>query len=180
MAPRATPSMGDTRDRYGSLSRIFHWGMAVLIGWQLLKFFDRIEDGEHWVGQNLVSWHVAIGSLLLLLVVLRIVWAAKQKGNRPEPEAASASLVKAGHSLLYAGMALMPITGVLALVGGGHGWSVFGVQLVSKGDKIPWMASLGGLHSPIAWMLAILIVGHIGMALLHHWIRNDSVMQRMV
>lgn len=74
----------------------------------------------------------------------------------------------------------MPITGVLAVVGGGHGWSVLGIQLVSKGDKIPWMSSLGGLHSPIAWMLTILIAGHIATALLHHWVRKDGVMQRMV
>ena len=34
---------------------IFHaWGMAFLITRQALKIFDRIQDGEHWVGQTLV------------------------------------------------------------------------------------------------------------------------------
>ncbi len=28
-----------------------HWLMAFLIGWQLLKFGDRIAEGEHWIGQ---------------------------------------------------------------------------------------------------------------------------------
>lgn len=170
----------DTTDRYGSISRLFHWGMAFLIGWQMLKVFDRIDDGEHWVGQTLVSWHVAIGTLLLGLVALRIFWAAKQNGNRPTPDPVLETPAKVGHVLLYAGMALLPITGILTLIGGGHGWAVFGIQLAAKGDKIPWMSSLGSLHSPIAWMLFILIVGHIGMALLHHFVRKDDVLRRMI
>lgn len=180
MDPTAQQSVRDSNERYGSLSRIFHWGMALLIGWQGLKFLDRIDDGEHWIGQTLVPWHVSVGTLLLVLVVLRIAWAASQNGNRPPaPYPATAMLVRAGHYLLYAGMALLPITGILALLGGGHGWTVFGIEFAAKGEKTPWMATLGGLHSPIAWMLFVMIAGHIGMALLHGLIRKDGVLQRM-
>lgn len=54
----------DSKARYGTISRILHWGMAFLIFWQALKIFDRIDDGEHWVGETLVPWHVSIGTLL--------------------------------------------------------------------------------------------------------------------
>lgn len=47
--------MYDSKERYGSITRIFHWGMALLIIWQFMKFFDRINDGEHWIGENIVS-----------------------------------------------------------------------------------------------------------------------------
>ena len=90
----------DSKKRYGVISRLFHWGMAILIFWQGLKFFDRINDGEHWVGQTLVSWHVSIGTLLLVLVILRIIWAVKQKDSRPDQDPATVLLVKAGHGLL--------------------------------------------------------------------------------
>src|SRR3546814_5101441 len=63
----------DSKERYGRISRFLHWGMALLIGWQLLKIFDRVADGEHWIGQTLVPWHVSIGTLLLLLIALRTV-----------------------------------------------------------------------------------------------------------
>lgn len=172
--------VGDSKERYGSVSRIFHWGMAVLIGWQLLKLFDRIDDGEHWVGQTLVSWHLAIGTLLLLLIILRILWAVSQKNNRPIQNPATAFLVKIGHFLLYACMALMPITGALYMVGNGYGWKAFGIQLAAAGDEIPWMISLGQLHSPIAWILLIMIVGHIGIALIHRFVKKDDVLQRML
>ena len=170
----------DTKQRYGSISRIFHWGMTVLIGWQLLKFFDRIADGEHWVGETLVPWHISIGTLLLLLVVLRILWVARQRGHRPEPDPATAFLVKGGHFLLYAGMVLMPVTGILTMLGNGYGLTAFGIQLAAQGGEIPWMASVGSLHSPIAWLLLILVAGHIGIALLHHFVKNDGVLRRML
>jgi len=170
----------DTKARYGSISRLFHWGMAVLIGWQLLKLFDRIDDGEHWVGQTLVPWHISIGSLLLLLVILRIVWAAKQKNNRPEQDPATATLVAVGHFLLYAAMVLLPLTGLCVMVGNGYGWAPFGIRLIAQGDEIPWMASLGGLHSPIAWLLLIMILGHIGIAMVHHFVKKDGVLRRML
>lgn len=168
----------DSSTRYGSVTLIFHWGMALLIGWQMLKFFDRIADGEHWVGQTLVPWHISIGSLLLLLIAARIAWVATQR-VRPVQDPAMAFFVKAGHFLLYAGMAAMPVTGILTMLGGGYGWTAFGVEIVAKGDKIPWAASIGSLHSPIAWLLLILTLGHIGMALLHHFIKKDDVLRRM-
>lgn len=171
---------GDSKERYGTVSRIFHWGMGVLILWQLLKIFDRVAEGEHWVGQTLVPWHISIGSLLLLLVVLRIIWAGSQRHNRPVQDPATARLVKIGHFLLYAAMLLLPITGALTMVGNGYGWSPFGLQLVAEGPEIPWMAAVGSLHSPIAWILLIMILAHIAIALFHHFVKKDGVLRRML
>jgi|SRR5690606_3205986 len=176
MSTRSTPN---SAERYDGITRLFHWSMALLIGWQLLKFFDRIDDGEHWIGENLVPWHGSIGMLLMVLIVLRIVWTVTQRRHRPGHDPAIAVAVKAGHGLLYAGMALLPLTGALAVVGNGYGLKAFGIQLVEKGPEIPWMISLGALHSPIAWITLILVVGHIGMALLHHFVKQDGVLQRM-
>jgi len=36
--------------------------MAVLVIWQVLKLFDRVNDGQQWVGQNLAPWHISIGT----------------------------------------------------------------------------------------------------------------------
>lgn len=170
----------DTKERYGKVSVVFHWLMAALIGWQLLKLGDRIGEGEHWIGKTLVPWHVSIGTMLLGLIFLRILWVASQRRHRPLQNPATALLVKAGHGLLYAGMLLLPVTGVLTMLGGGYGLTVFGLELVSKGDKIPWASSLGSLHSPVALGLAILIVGHIGIALFHHFVQRDDTLRRIL
>lgn len=173
--------MHDSKERYGSITRIFHWGMALLIIWQFMKFFDRINDGEHWIGENIVSWHVSIGSLLLVLIVLRLIWAATQKNNRPEQEPSTAFLVKAGHGLLYLGMLLLPITGLMIMIGNGYGWNPFGLGLIARGGaEIGWLATLGSAHSLIAWSLLILVLGHAGIALLHHFVKKDGVLGRML
>lgn len=171
--------INDSKERYGAVTRFFHWSMAVLVLWQLLKFFDRINDGEHWVGQTLVPWHISIGSLMLLIVIFRLIWAAKGKGNRPVQES-NAALVKLGHGLLYAALVLMPVTGISYMVGNGYGWSAFETELIGKGGEISWLATFGSLHSYIAWALLFLVAGHIGMALIHHFVKKDGTLKRML
>lgn len=172
--------INDSKQRYGSVSKFLHWGMALLVTWQLLKFGDRITEGEHWVGQTLVPFHISIGSLLLVLIFVRLFWAASQRDQRPEQDLAMAMLVKAGHGLLYLGLLLMPITGMLFMVGNGYGVSAFGIDIFAKGDEIAWAATLGQLHSPLAWALTALIAGHIGMALIHHFVKQDDTLKRML
>ncbi|WP_181244358.1 cytochrome b/b6 domain-containing protein [Halomonas sp. ND22Bw] len=170
----------DSKQRYGSVSKTFHWSMTALIAWQLLKFGDRIAEGEHWIGQTLVPWHVSIGTLLLGLIVLRLFWVIGQRRHRPRQHPATARLVKAGHGLLFAGMLLMPLSGVLIMLGGGYGLSAFGWEIVPEGEEIAWAAGLGSLHSPLAWMLSVLILGHVGIALFHHFGRRDDTLKRML
>ncbi|MGO1501476.1 MAG: cytochrome b [Marinobacter sp.] len=170
----------DSPERYGALTRALHWLMALLVAWQLLKLGDRIADGEHWVGQTLVPWHVSIGALLLVLIVVRLTWAINQRQQRPPPDPAMALAVKAGHGLLYACLLLMPIAGIMVMLGGGYGVNAFGVQLIAKGEELAWAATLGSLHSPLAWLLTLLIIGHVGMALFHHFVKSDETLKRML
>ncbi|AFN77989.1 cytochrome b561 [Stutzerimonas stutzeri DSM 10701] len=170
----------DSKERYGTVSKWFHWLMGGLIIWQFLKLGDRISEGEHWIGQTLVPWHVSIGALLMVLIVLRIFWASSQLKQRPLHDPATAFVVKAGHLALYVGMLLLPITGLLTMIGNGYGLKVFGVQLVAKGPEIDWVATLGSAHSPLAWIMVFLAIGHIGMALLHHFVKRDDVLRRML
>ena len=173
----------DTRERYGTISRFFHWAVALLVAWQALKIFDRIDDGEHWVGQNLVPWHISIGVLVLLLVVPRIAWALRNQGRRPPapPPPALGLLAKAGHVALYAAVLLMPLTGIAIMVGNGYGLTVFGMELVAGGDEVQWLAEIGGaVHSPLAWLLIAMVLGHAAMALVHHFIKRDGVLRRML
>lgn len=172
--------INDSRDKYGSVSRVFHWLMTLLILWQFLKLGDRISEGEHWIGQTLVPWHVSLGVLLFVLVVLRIVWFVRQYKQRPLHDPATASLVKSGHFALYACMVLMPITGLFYMLGNGYGLKVFGAQLVAKGPEIDWAASIGSLHSPLAWLTVILVLGHTAAALYHLYVKRDDIMRRML
>lgn len=170
----------DSHIRYGIISKILHWTMALLIIWQLLKLGDRIRDGEHWIGENLVPWHVSIGAVIMLMVLLRLLWLWTQRHQRPKHPPAQAKLIKTGHALLYVGLFIMPILGVLYLIGHGYPFRVFGIEVIAPGEEIAWAQQIGQLHSPVAWVMTALILGHIFMALHHHFVKRDDTLKRML
>lgn len=88
--------------------------------------------------------------------------------------------IKAGHGLIYAALILLPLTGIMLMVGAGFGVTAFGVELIAKGEKLAWAQGLGGLHSPLAWILAALVIGHVAMALFHQFVRRDGTLDRML
>lgn len=171
----------DNTTRYGSVTRWFHWLMTVLIFQQFFKLADRINEGEHWLGETFGPWHLSIGALILTLVVLRIAWVLSQIGHRPIHRGAMAPFVRLGHFLLYAVMLLMPITGISYMLGNGYGLTLFGIELARRTDvETPWLLNIGSVHSPLAWLLLALVIGHLIAALYHHWVLHDDTMKRML
>lgn len=166
--------------RYDGFTRFLHWLMGLLILLQFAKFFDRIDDGEHWLGETVVPTHVSIGLLLLALILLRIFWTWRTRGMRPAYVGRTAPLAKLGHFLLYAAMLLLPILGICYMIGNGYGLSFFGTRLVEKGPEIDLAMSIGALHSPLAWALLLLALGHTAAAFYHHFVERDGSMRRIL
>lgn len=170
----------DSTGRYGWLTRLLHWSMAVLIVLQFGKFADRLNDGHNAISRALGPWHTTIGTVLLVLVAIRIAWALAQLRRRPAHDPATIWLVRAGHGLMYLGMVALPVTGLLVMLGGGYGHEVFGLVLFPEGPEVGWARVFGALHSPLAWLLAALLLGHSAVALYHHFIRRDHTLKRML
>lgn len=170
----------DTTTRYGTVTRLLHWGTALLFVHQFGKFFHRINDGEHWLGSLVGPLHGSVGTLIAVLALIRIGWGAAQS-QRPLQQGPTAALSSIGHKTLYLSMLLLPVAGVLYVVGHGYPWQVFGVELIAKsGVETPWMISLGSWHSPLVWLTLLLVVGHVGAALYHHMVFKDDTLRRMV
>jgi len=66
------------------------------------------------------------------------------------------------------------------MLGGGYGWQPFGITLAQEGEEVAWMSAVGSLHSPLAWLLLIMIIAHIAIALFHHFVKKDGVLRRML
>jgi cytochrome b561 len=168
----------DNHDRYGTVSRFLHWGMALLIVWQFLSaashffFEDTAIEAFFW------PTHKPLGVLLLLLVILRFLWALINLKNRPP---AVNALSKLGHLSIYLLLIAVPVIGLIRQYGTGRVFEPFGIPVFAgfEGDMIKWMLDLGGTwHGELGWVLLALIVGHILMALKHRNTSND-VMPRM-
>lgn len=177
------PALYDTPDRYGSLSRALHWGMAALF---LVQFASAaahfLLPRENPLREALWSLHTPLGITLFLLVLLRGAWGLVNLKRRP---AADAGLIgkaaTAGHIALYALMVLVPGTRLLAAAGGTRGLEYLGIQLFApNATETAWMQAPAEWHGELGWLLALLVVGHIVMAVgWHQIIKRDSTLRRM-
>lgn len=171
----------DSKERYGTLTRFFHWLIAVFVLNQFFKFFDPINDGEHWLKETFGPYHTSIGALIFILAIVRLIWAVKQKAQRPDANASLDKLARLAHGVMYFCMIVMPPLGVLYIWGKGYPVKLFGQVFIDKpAGETAWAITLGGLHSPLAWLLLLLVLGHIGAAIYHHRVLKDDTLKRML
>jgi cytochrome b561 len=169
----------DSPTRYGIVTRALHWITVILILLQFLRFTGKYIDPSHWINTTLKPLHGSLGFLLLIVVILRIVWLLAQYRYRPIPEQ-FAQLARGAHLLMYILMVLMPLTGIAYVLGRGGSIAVFGHVIIPAESGHYLLEAVGSYHSKIAWILLILVIGHIGAALHHHFIRRDDTLKRML
>ncbi|MCX7553691.1 cytochrome b/b6 domain-containing protein [Marinicella sp. S1101] len=172
--------MKDTTAAYGTITKVLHWGMALLLLWQFLSagaryfFEDTAIEAFFWPS------HKPLGVVLLVLIVLRLVWALMNRNNRPPSVGMAAKL---GHLSLYALVLLTPIVALIRQYGSGRSFEVFGIPVFSgfEGERIEWMMDLGGnFHGEMGWVLLLFVTGHIFMAYHHRKNPNKTdVLPRM-
>ncbi|MGB6103564.1 MAG: cytochrome b [Pusillimonas sp.] len=173
----------DTESAYGSVSRLLHWSMALLLGWQFFGMIVKLSIGRSPLTAFLVGTHRPIGLLLLALCLLRILWALFNARRRPAYAGTVAGrLAWSGHIALYVLMLTIPALGLLRQLGSGKAFSAFGIEISrDTGIEIPWMTAPADLlHGLLAWCLLALIAGHVFMVLVHRYILHDGTLARML
>ncbi|MFZ0869241.1 MAG: cytochrome b [Rhodanobacter sp.] len=170
---------------YTKVAIAMHWLIALLIFLNVgvgiyMGTFPKSAPGHDAV----LFYHASIGSLIFMLAVFRLIWRSTHK-----PPALPASITSwqqtAAHTLhwvLYSLMLLVPLTGYMHRMAGGHQVSFFGLGylpvLIGKDEQLRLLTDT--LHVCLVWVLCILVIGHIGAALKHRLIDRDSVIQRML
>lgn len=172
----------DTPQAYGLITRILHWAMGALILWQFLGMGLRLIFGRQPFVSFFVGSHQPVGTVLFVLVVLRILWAVANRRNRPDhgtgPVAIAARL---GHLALYALMLIIPSVALLRAWGSDRAFAPFGFQVFpAQEPAIAWTGQLAGLlHGELAWLLLAAILGHIVMVAVHERKWRDGTLSRM-
>jgi len=175
----------NTNSSWGSLSRLFHWSLGVLIigmlayGWWMNHFPARPDRFFYR------SIHADIGYVVLLLTVTRLIWrwinpVPALPADTPQWERLAAGII---HGALYA------VTILVAMLGWAHSgardpnyadwFGLFRVPQITSPDKAA-AAAYESRHIFFAYVLLALILIHIGAAIWHHVVKRDRVAARMI
>jgi cytochrome b561 len=167
--------------RYDRVARGLHWLIAVLIiaAFSLGLLVDTFPSG--WE-DGIVNAHKLIGICILCLVVLRLAWRAGHKPPPSEPlgwrlERAAST----GHILLYCLMMAVPLVGLAFAAWSGQGidFGLFSLApLMAENEAVA--DQIGEIHELAAYMLIGLASLHALVALWHHFVRKDDILQRML
>jgi cytochrome b561 len=175
----------NTDTSWGSISRLLHWTLGVVIigmlayGWWMNHMAARPDRFFHR------SIHADIGYVILLLMVVRLVW----RGVNPVPALPSdaprwqRTAARVSHGALYA------ITILVALLGWAHSgahkpdyadwFGLFRVPQFTSTDKAN-ADTFENLHIYLAYVLIALVTLHILAARYHRFVRDDNVAPRMI
>ncbi|WP_022960875.1 cytochrome b [Halopseudomonas pelagia] len=170
----------DSQQRYGLVSRALHWGMAALLAWQFFTTVVRVLLEDSALDEFAWGTHKTVGTLLMALIVLRLLWALANRLERP-PSLNRMALL--GHMALYALMLVVPTFALLRQYGSGRELTVLGWQLMPGFDgKLEWMMTPANLlHGWLGWILLAMIVGHVAMTFYHRRsATQEDVLPRMV
>ncbi len=173
----------NTLQTYGIIAKTFHWLMALLIITLLAVGFIMADMENSPDRFKLIGLHKEIGIIVLGLVVLRLGWKILDVSPLlPDIGRLAQFGAKAVHSMLYALMFAMPLTGWLMSSAAGFPISMFGWFVMPNlidPDK-EFGKYMRELHGVFAWTLIGLIVLHLGAALIHHFYYRDNILRRML
>lgn len=197
---------GNERDSWGLVARLLHWTIALAIlievpaGIVMSRTYmatDPVLAGWHYWTSNV---HHTLGLTILVLAIGRGLW--RLCGPVPEPAAPMPrrlrSLSRATHWLLYALLALIPLSGWAALssladsaqFGPTVLW-LFGTNAFAgsfprivpavawDSDALLRYAVVAGAHRWLLYAGAAVLALHIAAALRHHFVLRDATLRRM-
>ncbi|MDB5987185.1 MAG: cytochrome [Nevskia sp.] len=175
--------MEDAKD-YGAVAKLAHWLVFALVAVQFAVAWTMPEIGRDTRPEGLVAWHLSVGTLILLVVVLRLLWrlthpAPPQLPTVPRWQRSLAGLV---HFLLYAILLALPFLGWGNASSRGWDVALFGLiplpTLFADGSRFGH--ALGDIHAACATVLLILVGLHCAAALYHQLIAKDRTLRRML
>lgn len=188
-------SIRNTAENYGSIAKWLHWAVALLflgsyISVYYRHWFTEEKTPENWTALQL---HLSIGVTIGVLVLLRILWKIANRAPEPEPGTRLEHLAaRLGHLALYAVMIIMPITGYLGTGVNTEYFFMFDITSFKETDYFilnysdtmtfkEFEKPLDFIHKDImgAWVVWLLIAGHVSAALYHQFVKKDRTLRKM-
>ena len=176
--------MAETRNRYSTVSILFHWGLALLVLTQVLLITAH-EATKGPQSREFVVLHKEIGLTILVLTLARIVWRLMN----PVPPLPNETpgwqriLARTTQVLFYVLLIGLPLGGWAASSAGGRDISYFGLfnwPLLPLPQSRELAGTFMSMHELGVKVLYVLLALHVAGALKHLILDKDNVVQRMI
>lgn len=162
--------------------RLAHWLTALLV--VLIWAFGGIEGDQLTEGllRLRTLFHEVAGELVFALLAARLLLRILEPPGPPFFHGLAGVIAAVGHTVLYALLAAVPVTGVVALFAGGEPLALFGLVDIPS----PWPANrelaryAGDLHNSLAEALLLLAGLHAFVAFVRHFTMKDQALSRLL
>ncbi|MEA3118678.1 MAG: hypothetical protein QOI13_1948 [Paraburkholderia sp.] len=168
-------------------AKFLHWLMAaiIIVGWFVGFYAAEMLSYSvpHSGKAEMITLHKDISTTVLLLIVLRSAWRLTHRPpHAPHTSALQRFAVQAGHFMLYFLMIALPISGWANSSSAGYPVEFAGIiplpALVPTNHAI--QPIYDAIHKYLGWFTGAMILGHIAMALKHHFIDHDHTLRGML
>ena len=176
-------SLLNDNNRYGWVSIVIHWFMALLIFsmfalgiWMVeLNYYDGWYHDAPYI-------HKSLGILLLLMFVFRLLWRWSNVRPALMGEAWEKMVALSVHRLHYLLLGVLLISGYFIPTAEGVGIDVFGWFIIPASASFDKAGAdlMGLIHQYSAWAVMALAGVHAGAAFKHHVIDKDNTLLRML
>ena len=170
--------------KYGATAKWLHWPVAIIVI-LMLVFGRTLEALPIPEREQMIMAHSGLGTLVIALMIIRLAWRLSHQppGATTDMGLWQIRVSKAMHWGLYGLFILQPVLGIMqAMYLTDYEVLAFGVIDYSglAADDATRAQLFHALHSFNAWILSVLVIGHIIAAFYHHWFQKDDVLRRMI
>ncbi len=169
--------------RYGLLSILLHWSMAILIVplFFLGKYMVDLDYYDPWY-KDAPDLHRSFGIIVAIILILRLCW---RLGNiRPAiiGKPWEQHIARWVHRFFYALIFAVVISGYLITTADGQAISLFNwFEIPASLQGFENQEDIAGeFHKWLTYILILLVGLHTLAALKHHFINHDSTLSRML
>lgn len=176
--------MRNGTNRFGLISKLLHWGMAVFLIAMLIFGTVLADMKPSLANLYLFGLHKSLGITVLALVMLRIGWTLFSRPPPPlgaEQSKTQARLARATHLGLYAVMIAMPLTGWIAssaAIFEIRFFDLFAIPSIAPTDA-ELEKRIFALHGILGTFFVALIGLHVAGALVRQFVKKDRTLARM-
>ncbi|MDA8092563.1 MAG: cytochrome b [Betaproteobacteria bacterium] len=173
-----------TARKAGLPLRIMHWLMvlALVSAWTFIYSKGLFDKGAP-ARAFLTSAHIFAGLSVLVLLLPRVAARlfSPLPAVAPSPPHWQSRLATLAHFLLYLGMLLTPVLGILFVQAAGKDVGFFGLTLPAViGTHKAVSHGIKEVHETLGLVMLYLVLIHAGAALYHHLFQRDNTLKRML